>query len=85
MSLNVLTHGEVISKWTNEGTNKDGKPVTFYNLKLGDRATFQQQNLSVSEDIYNVAEEGKELALVGKVGGFGNERWWYFNELYKKN
>ena len=82
MSIPVFTKVRVVSKSTKEGTKKDGTPTTFFNLKVADPVTFDSQVIGVSEEVYNEAEEGKDIKLVGKAGGL-KEKYWYFNAVQK--
>lgn len=82
MSIPILTKVRVISKSKKEGTKKDGTATTFFNLKVADPVTFDSQIIGVSEEVYNEAEEGKDIKLVGKAGGL-KEKYWYFNAIQK--
>ena len=80
MSLPIVTKARVLSKSTKEGTDKNGAPKMYYNLKLADTQTFDSQIVGVSEEIYNSVEEGKDVKLAGKCGGL-KEKYWYFNMI----
>lgn len=80
MSLPIVTKARVLSKSTKEGTDKNGSPKMYFNLKLADTQTFDSQIVGVTEEIYNAVEEGKDVKLAGKCGGL-KEKYWYFNML----
>lgn len=82
MSLPIVTKARVVNKSIKEGTSRDGKPVTYYNLKLADTVSFDSQQVGVPEEIYNQVEEGQDIKLVGKCGGL-KDKYWYFNALQK--
>lgn len=80
MSLPILTRARVLSKSTKDGKDKDGKPKTYFNIKLADTSTFDSQIVGVNEEVYNAVEEGQDVLLGGKCGGL-KEKYWYFNSL----
>ncbi len=80
MSLPIVTKGRVLSKTTNERTDKNGNPKTYFNLKIADTVTFDSQVVGVPEEIFNAAVEGKDIKLAGKCGGL-KEKYWYFNAI----
>ena len=80
MSLPIVTKARVLSKSTKDGTDKNGNPKTYYNLKLADTQTFDSQIVGVTEEIYNAAQENKDIKLAGKCGGL-KEKYWYFNMI----
>lgn len=80
MSIPIVTKVRVLSKWTNEGKDKDGNPKIYYNIKVADTATYDTQTIGVPEDVFNKAEENKDIKLIGKIGGL-KEKYWYFNAI----
>lgn len=81
MSIPIFTKVKVVQKFTNDRKKDDGSTVTYYNIKAVDTVSYDSQIIGVSEDIYNKAEEGKDISLIGKCGGLGNKRYWYFNSV----
>lgn len=81
MSIPIFTKVKVVQKFTNERKKDDGSVMTYYNIKAVDTVSYDSQIIGVSEDIYNKAEEGKDIKLIGKCGGLGNKRYWYFNNV----
>lgn len=80
MAISVLSGVRVISKFTKDGSNKDGKPIVYYNLKVADVENFDSQIIGVNKEVFDKAEEGKDLILKGKVGGL-KEKYWYFDSV----
>lgn len=80
MSIPIVTKVRVLSKWTNEGKDREGNPKIYYNLKVADTATYDTQTIGVPEDVYNQAVEQKDIKLIGKLGGL-KEKYWYFNAV----
>ena len=80
MSIPIVTKVRVLSKWTNEGKDREGNPKLYYNLKVADTATYDTQTIGVPEDVYNQAVEQKDIKLIGKLGGL-KEKYWYFNAV----
>lgn len=83
MSIPIFTKVKVVQKFTNEVKNDKGEIKTYYNIKCVDTVSYDSQIVGVSEDIYNDkrCEEGKDIALIGKCGGLGQKRYWYFNAI----
>lgn len=78
MSIPIFTKVKVVQKYTNDVEN-DGQVKTYYNIKCADTVAYDSQIVGVSEDVYNICEEGKDIKLYGKCGGLGSKRYWYFN------
>lgn len=83
MALTIFTKGLVVSKWENESASANGDKKTYYNIKLVDTATYDNQILSVSKEVYDKCEEQKNIGLYGRVGGL-KDKYWYFNEVAEK-
>lgn len=80
MSIPILTKVKVISKFTNDGTDRNGNPRIYYNLKVADPVTYDNQIVGVPEEVYNSVTEGQDVSLVGKAGGL-KEKYWYINGI----
>ena len=79
MSIPIFTQVRVLEKQTKEGKDRDGNARTYYNLKVADTQTFDNQIIGVSEEIFKKVEENKDFRFIGKCGGL-KEKYWYFNE-----
>lgn len=79
MSIPIFTQVRVVEKSTKEGTDREGRPRTYYNLKVADTQTFDNQIIGVSEEVFKKVQEDKDFRFIGKCGGL-KEKYWYFNE-----
>lgn len=79
MSIPIFTQVRVLEKQTKEGKDRDGNARTYFNLKVADTQTFDNQIIGVSEEIFKKVEENKDFRFIGKCGGL-KEKYWYFNE-----
>lgn len=68
MSLTIYTFVKVLSKFTTEkeynGTNR-----IFYNLKLADVKTYDNQIVSCSQELFDSVDDGQLIGLSGTCGG----------------
>ena len=80
MPIPIITKVLVVDKWESEATGQDGVTRKYYNMKVADKLTYDNQIIGVSEDIYNKAVKGEEIKLKGTCGGL-KDKFWRFNEL----
>ena len=80
MSIPIFTQVRVLEKQTKDGKDREGNPRIYYNLKVADTQTYDNQIIGVSEEIFNKVEEGKDFRFIGKCGGL-KEKYFYFNEV----
>lgn len=83
MGMPIITHGLVKKKSSNDGTNRNGERVTYYNLQLVDSKTYDSQLIGVPKDVYDQVSEGQEIQLGGEFGGLKN-KYWKFDKLIGK-
>lgn len=83
MGMPIITHGVVASKSSNDGTNRYGEKVTYYNIELGKKGTFTSQLIGVPKEVYDAVEVGQDIQLGGEFGGLKN-KYWKFDTLIKK-
>lgn len=76
MSIPMFTQVRVVSKFINVKDDKE-----YCNLKVADINTFDSQIISVNRELYDIAEEGKDIKLQGKLGGL-KDKYWYFNGTF---
>lgn len=84
MAIYMMTKPvKVLTKFTNTGKNKEGNDVTYYNFKIADTETYDNQIIGVNEEMYNSVDEGDLVSLAGKFGGL-KTKYWYFEKLRKE-
>ena len=81
MSIPIVTQVLVLEKWENEYEGKEGNKRTYYNAKVADKVSYDNQEIAISKEVYDKIEKGKEYKLKGIAGGSYQKKFFRFDEV----
>lgn len=75
MAIRMVTEEMIVlNKDSKDVTCKDGQTRTYYNIKCG-TASYENQLIGVTQEIYDNLSEGDKVIFKGNFGGLQNKFW----------
>lgn len=78
--MEIVTQALVLDKNISKGHDRNGNVCEYYNVKLGDPSTCDNQLIGVPADVYQKVEIGKINRFGGSFGGL-KTKWWKFDKF----